>query len=137
MEMFALEHELAQWENELQPLRGTERVPLLLLLSWHLRQRDCARASELGAEAGQLLPQAGLAPGALAQAQARLQLVQAEVAWLQGALDAAERLALAAHATLCAHGDGAGCADVHWLLSSIAVDRGDHARSTDCPIREA
>ena len=33
MEMFALEHEIAQWENELRPLRGTERVPLLLLLS--------------------------------------------------------------------------------------------------------
>ena len=128
MEMFALEHEIAQWENALQPLRGAERIPLLLLLSWHLRQRDCARAIRLGDETRLLLPLADLGSVAREQACARLQLVQAEVAWLQGALDAAEALALQARATLCAHGDGAGCADAHWLLSSIAVDRGDHAR---------
>ncbi|WP_302847694.1 ATP-binding protein [Janthinobacterium sp. 551a] len=126
--MFALEHEIAQWENALQPLRGAERIPLLLLLSWHLRQRDCARAIRLGDETRLLLPLADLGSVAREQACARLQLVQAEVAWLQGALDAAEALALQARATLCAHGDGAGCADAHWLLSSIAVDRGDHAR---------
>ena len=128
MEMFALEHEIAQWENALQPLRGAERIPLLLLLSWHLRQRDCARAIRLGDETRLLLPLADLGSVEREQACARLQLVQAEVAWLQGALDAAEALALQARATLCAHGDGAGCADAHWLLSSIAVDRGDHAR---------
>lgn len=128
MEMFALEHEIAQWENALQPLRGAERIPLLLLLSWHLRQRDCARAIRLGDETRLLLPLADLGSAEREQACARLQLVQAEVAWLQGALDAAEALALQARATLCAHGDGAGCADAHWLLSSIAVDRGDHAR---------
>ena len=128
MEMFALEHEVAQWETDLLPLRGTERVPLLLSLSWHLRQRDCMRSNELAEEAGRLLPLAGLAPAAQARASARLQLVQAELAWLRGNLDGAESLALAAHATLTTHGDGAGCADVHWLLSSIAVDLGDHAR---------
>ena len=128
MEMFALEHDVAQWESALLPLRGAGRVPLLLLLSWHLRQRDCARAMQLSAEAHLLLPLAGLDTAALEQARARLQLVQAEVAWLQGSLDAAETLALAAHAILCAHGNSAACADAHWLLSSIAVDRGDHVR---------
>ncbi|MEG0882194.1 MAG: GGDEF domain-containing protein, partial [Janthinobacterium sp.] len=126
--MFALEHDVAQWESALLPLRGAGRVPLLLALAWHLRQRDCARAIALSEEAHLLLPLAGLDAAALEQARARLQLVQAEVAWLQGALDAAESLAMAAHAILCAHGNGAGCADAHWLLSSIAVDRGDHAR---------
>ena len=95
MEMFALEHDVAQWESALLPLRGAGRVPLLLLLSWHLRQRDCARAMQLSAEAHLLLPLAGLDTAALEQARARLQLVQAEVAWLQGSLDAAETQALA------------------------------------------
>ncbi|MBB5616389.1 ATP-binding protein [Janthinobacterium sp. S3T4] len=128
MEMFALEHEIAQWESTLQPLRGVARLPLLILLSWHLRQRDCARARRLCEEAGALLPLAGLAPEAQAQAGARLQLVQAELLWLHGELDAAEALAMTAYATLCAQGNGSACADVHWLLSSIAVDRGEHAR---------
>ena len=128
MEMFALEHDVAQWESALLPLRGAGRVPLLLLLSWHLRQRDCTRAIALSEEAQLLLPLAGLEAAATEQARARLQLVQAEVAWLQGALDSAESLAMAARATCDAHGDAVGCADAHWLLSSIAVDRGDHAR---------
>ncbi|ATD60309.1 GGDEF domain-containing protein [Janthinobacterium svalbardensis] len=128
MEMFALEHDVAQWESALLPLRGAGRVPLLLLLSWHLRQRDCTRAIALSEEAQLLLPLAGLEAAAMEQARARLQLVQAEVAWLQGALDSAESLAMAARATCDAHGDAVGCADAHWLLSSIAVDRGDHAR---------
>ncbi|MGV8870385.1 MAG: ATP-binding protein [Janthinobacterium svalbardensis] len=126
--MFALEHDVAQWESALLPLRGAGRVPLLLLLSWHLRQRDCTRAIALSEEAQLLLPLAGLEAAAMEQARARLQLVQAEVAWLQGALDSAESLAMAARATCDAHGDAVGCADAHWLLSSIAVDRGDHAR---------
>ena len=128
MEMFALEHEIAQWESELPSLRGAGRVPHLLLLSWHLRQRDCLRASQLGEEARVLLPLAGLDCAALEQAQARLLLVQAELDWLHGELDIAEERAREAHAILCAHGNGGGCADAHWLLSSIAVDRGDHAR---------
>ncbi|MBW3510681.1 GAF domain-containing protein [Janthinobacterium sp. NKUCC06_STL] len=127
MEMFALEHDIAQWEDTLRPLRALERLPLLMLLAWHLRQRNCAQALHHVAEAAALLLQAQLPDRALAIAQARLQLVQAEVSWLQGELDAAESMAMAAHAILCAHGDGAACADAHWLLSSIAVDRGDHA----------
>ncbi|MBH1985128.1 MAG: GGDEF domain-containing protein, partial [Burkholderiales bacterium] len=126
--MFALEHDVAQWESALLPLRGAGRIPLLLLLSWHLRQRDCTRAIALSEEAHLLLPLGDQETAALEQARARLQLVQAEVAWLQGALDSAESLAMAARATCDAHGDAVGCADAHWLLSSIAVDRGDHAR---------
>ena len=99
MEMFALEHDVAQWESALLPLRGAGRVPLLLLLSWHLRQRDGNRAIALSEEAHLLLPLADFDAAALEQARARLQLVQAEVAWLQGALDSAESLAMAACAT--------------------------------------
>ncbi|MCL6483285.1 MAG: GGDEF domain-containing protein, partial [Janthinobacterium lividum] len=120
MEMFALEHEIAEWEDTLRPLRAVERLPLLMLLAWHLRQRNCAQAQHYAAEAEGWLPLAKLPAPALAIAQARLQLVRAEVTWLQGSLDAAASMALAARAILCAHGDAAGCADAHWLLSSIA-----------------
>ena len=128
MEMFVLEHEITQWENTLAPLQGAQRLPLLLSLAWHLRQRDSARASQYGQEAHGLLSPAALTPRAHALAQARLQLMEAELAWLHGALDKAETMALAVREIICQHGDGAACADVHWLLASIAIDRGDHLR---------
>src|SRR5450830_1048140 len=127
MKMFALEHEVRQLESALLPLRGVARLPLLILLSWHLRQRNCVRSKMLSEEARALLLLGGLTSEAQAQAGARLQLVQAELLWLRGELDAAEALAMKAYTALDALGDGAGCADVHWLLSSIAIDRGDHA----------
>ena len=131
MEMFALDAELAQWATALPSLDGAARLPVLLQLCWHLRQRDCARALALAEEARRLLPQSGMTPVAQQLVMARLQLVRAEVQWLHGALDDAETLAQAAHAVLCAHGDGAACFDAHWLLASIAVDRGDHVRNSD------
>ena len=130
MDMFALDQDITQWEGALPALQGAARLPVLLPLCWHLRQRDGARALHLAEEARQWLPHAGLSQQAQHLALARLQLVRAEVQWLHGALDEAETLAQAAHAVLCAHGDGAACFDAHWLLASIAVDRGDHVRCT-------
>ena len=131
MEMFALDAELAQWATALPSLDGAARLPVLLQLCWHLRQRDCTRALALAEEARRLLPQSGLSPAAQQLVMARLQLVRAEVQWLHGALDEAEALAQATHALLCTHGEGAACFDAHWLLASIAVDRGDHVRNSD------
>ncbi|HEV7816369.1 MAG TPA: ATP-binding protein [Janthinobacterium sp.] len=128
MEMFALDDEVAQWELALLPLRGAARLPVQVPLAWHLRQRDSARAAALAEEARQLLPLAALAPSAQTLIAARLQLVLAETVWLSGDLDAAATLALQALDTLCRLPDPAGCADAHWALAWIAVDRGDHAR---------
>lgn len=128
MEMFVLEHDIAQWEESLAGAHGPARLPLLLSLAWHLRQRDCKRASQYAAQSRSLLPKAGLSPSAQALYEARLQLIQAELDWLHGELDKAESQALSLREVLCAHGDGAACADVHWLLASIAIDRGDHQR---------
>jgi signal transduction histidine kinase len=128
MDMFALEEDLAQWEVSLLPLRGVARLPVLVPLAWHLRQRDSERADALAAEALALLPQASLDTLAQATIAGRMQLVQAEVLWLRGALDAAEARAGEAFDQLCALGDHAGCADAHWLQAWIDVDRGDHAR---------
>ncbi len=126
MDMFAVDDEVAQWEVALLPLRDAARLPLLLPLAWHMRQRDSARADQLAAEA-----QALLAPGDTTNhpcSYARMLLVRAEVQWLNGALDAAEAQARQAFSTLRASGDQAGCADAHWLLAWVATDRGDHDR---------
>ncbi|MES2259568.1 MAG: ATP-binding protein [Pseudomonadota bacterium] len=128
MEMFAVDDDVAQWEVSLLPLRGIARLPVLLPLAWHVRQRDSERADALAAEALSLLPQARLDPAAQQAAAARLHLVRGEVCWLHGALDAAEQLAQQAFEQFGALGDRAGCADAHWLQAWIAVDRGDHPR---------
>jgi tetratricopeptide (TPR) repeat protein len=127
MDIFALDDELAQWEAALQPLRGPARLPALVPLAWHLRQRDSERAVALAVEGLRLLPEAtSLGADAMALVAARLQLVQAEAAWLSGQLDAAEQLTAQAYAQLSHLGDHTGCADAHWLRAWIAIDRGDH-----------
>ncbi|MDC8760505.1 ATP-binding protein [Janthinobacterium fluminis] len=128
MEMFALDEQVAQWEAALLPLRGAARLPALVPLAWHVRQRDSARAAALAAEAQALLAAAALPPPAHRVIAARLLLVQAETAWLHGALDAADAQADAAFDMLSALGDATGRADAHWLRAWIAVDRGEHGR---------
>lgn len=92
MEMFALEHEIAQWESELPSLRARRaRTALAVAVLASAATRLRLRASQLGEEARVLLPLAGLDSAALEQAQARLQLVQAELEWLHGELDVAEK----------------------------------------------
>jgi len=126
MDMFALDDELAQWEATLHPLRGPARLPALVPLAWHLRQRDTVRAVALADEGLQLLPATALPADAMTLIAARLQLVRAEADWLAGQLDAADEQASQAHAGLSAIDDHSGVADAHWLRAWIAVDRGDH-----------
>ncbi len=129
MEPFTLDEDVARWETELLAARGPARLPLLLRLAWHLRQRDTARALTLGAQARDLLAAAALPQSERAGAEARLLLLQAECAWLQGRLPAAHSDARAALARFDALADGAACADAHWLLGWIAIDQGDHPAS--------
>ena len=58
MDMFAVDEEVADWETALLPLRGAERLALLLPLAWHLRQRDTGRAVGYAHEALALLAEA-------------------------------------------------------------------------------
>jgi signal transduction histidine kinase len=129
MDMFTVDDELARWESALPAQQGNARLTLLLALAWHLRQRDSRRALALAGEALAALPGAGLLPLEQRACEARMQLVQAEVAWLDGALDAAQAQAAAVLARCSADQDGAGCADSCYLLAWIAVDRGDHGAS--------
>jgi len=129
MDMFALDEEVLRWEEALGGLRGVARLPVLLPLAWHLRQRDSRRAVALAGSARALLAQSNLEAGQRSAAQARMGLVEAEAAWLSGALDQALTHAHAILAQFSALLDHTGCADSHWLLAWIAVDRGEHARS--------
>ncbi|MCG2586179.1 ATP-binding protein [Massilia sp. TS11] len=125
--MFTVNESVARWETQLLSLRGEERLPVLLELTWHLRQRDAERALQLAAEARALH---AAHPALLAHsAIVRLDLVEAELAWLRGELEAALAAADQLLARFSALGDLAGQADTHWLLAWIAVDRGDHGRS--------
>jgi signal transduction histidine kinase/tetratricopeptide (TPR) repeat protein len=126
MDMFAVDDEVAHWENSLPALRGGERVEVLLALAWHLRQRDTRRALALAQEALALLPEAPLAPEQRALAAARMALVRAESAWLDGTLDEALAQAEAVLAACAGLSDHDCRADTHWLIALIAVDRGDH-----------
>ncbi|MDL2356041.1 MAG: GAF domain-containing sensor histidine kinase [Pseudomonadota bacterium] len=126
MDMFAVDDDVAQWEAALQSRRGAERLPLLLLLAWHLRQRDTTRALALAHEVDALLPNAALSAEQRTLAAARMALVRAESHWLNGALDEAQAQAGAILDTCGTLSDQRLCADAHWLIAAIAVDRGDH-----------
>ncbi|MGZ5830155.1 MAG: ATP-binding protein [Telluria sp.] len=127
--MFTTDAQVMRWEAELATRRGPARLELLVCLAWHLRQREQARALALAEEALELLPAAGLAPAAAGRVRLRLGLVSAEAHWLGGALDAALDEAEALRQRCAQAGDGAGCADAHWLLAWICIDRGEHGRS--------
>ncbi|HEU4850570.1 MAG TPA: ATP-binding protein [Telluria sp.] len=129
MDLFTADDNVASWEKELLSLRGSDRIALLVPLAWHLRQRDHRRALELSSQALSLLSVSTL-PGPRAErVRLRIGLVRAETMRLEGQLDAAlaevERLLPLWEAL----GDACGCADAHWMLAWIAIDRGDHARS--------
>ncbi|WP_090327054.1 diguanylate cyclase [Duganella sp. CF517] len=86
--MFALDGELARWEAVLPEISGGARLPLLMALAWHLRQRAPARARALSAD---IVPLLGpLPPADALVARGRLLLIAAEAEWLDGQLDTAE-----------------------------------------------
>ncbi len=126
MDMFAQDDQVADWENALLPLRGAARLPLLLPLAWHLRQRDSRRAAALASEGQLLLRNTPMPDEQQRRLNARLQLVQAETVWLAGNLETASELLEPAYDIFCHLGDHQGCADTHWLRAWIAIDHGDH-----------
>ena len=128
MQMFVLDDEVEQLEIALLALHGVERLPLLLPLAWHLRQRDSARASVLAAEALDLLRCASLAKSEHQRIKTRLWLTQGEIHWLCGELDAATTLAQEVLRLSREQGNPIACTDAHWLQAWIALDRGDHVR---------
>ncbi|RZT11494.1 GAF domain-containing protein [Duganella sp. CF402] len=126
MDMFALDDALADWEAALPSSRGPARLPMLLPLAWHLRQRDTPRALQLTDEGLALLAGAAL-PTADAQAIAtRFLLVRAEASWLAGQLELADEQAADAGERFASLHHPLGQADAHWLRAWIAIDQGRH-----------
>ncbi|MFS2139026.1 diguanylate cyclase [Duganella sp. Dugasp56] len=126
--MFALDEELAQWQEELSEAQGLPRLRLLTALAWHNRQRDPVRAQALSAEIVPLLDL--LPPSQVALSRARLLLISAESEWLNGQLDSAQyqaeqALALCDQAAAVLPEESSlGRADACWVLAWIANDRG-------------
>ena len=86
MNLYALDEEVARLDAALALLDGRDRLAVLLLLAWALRQRHSVRALALADEALDLLATLPGGTESLRQ-RARLDLVQAEVAILQSRYD--------------------------------------------------
>ncbi len=103
-------------------------LPARVALAWHCRQRDPAQALALVAQI-----RAHLVHHVSKQDEsilARCQLVEAEIKWLRAESASAGMLANSALDGFEAEQDATGCADAHWLLSRIAIDRGDYQDET-------
>ena len=125
LDKFALNEEVARLDAELQDApAGDQRLALLVQLAWHLRQRDTKRALRLAGEVEALLQGTGLPAGQKRRIAARMTLVRGEAEWLFARLAQAEPLVLRALDEFGALDDRLGCADAHWLLAWIAVDKG-------------
>lgn len=123
--LFAPEEEVLALEHALADLSGDARLPTLIALAWHLRQRDSQRALLLAEEAEAALQAADIEYVERRRHLARITLMRAEISALFGHLDEADRLANLAFEdfTSINHTDGIG--DVHWIRSAIALDRGN------------
>ncbi len=125
MELFVPNDELIPWELQLPASLGATRLNLLVLLAWHLRQRDTPRAVKLVEEARAVAAHCGLTPWELRAIHARLELVMAEAQWLFAQLAHAQSTAVTALQAFTELHDHIGCADCHWLLAWIATDDGN------------
>ena len=134
MEMFVQDDEVARLE-----VLPTDQLRLaeVVALAWYLRQRDTRRALQYVATAVKWLrhpPHSKQTPRTeRAKYVARLGLVVAEVQWLMGELDHAQRRVLLAGKRFARLGAQSGAqisyrrgqADASWLLGRICFERGD------------
>ena len=144
IEMFALDDEVTRLETALTTQDGAQRLPDLVALAWHLRQRDTRRALALADEAQTWLAQEH---GSLDVADhphhakpdamiGRLLLICAEAKWLCAELDMAQAMVNHAITHFSALAEVAGLADAHWALAMIANDRGLSCER-DCEFEQA
>lgn len=124
MDVLILNDEANRLALRLTAAEGPARLPLLVEAAWHFRQRDTRRAVALADEALALCGTAALPARERERIDARLGLVRGEAKWLFAELDAADAHAQAALAVFSQLDDAVGCADAHWLLATIATDRG-------------
>ncbi len=127
-DFFATDDELMQSELMLREATApAQRLPALLAVAWHLRQRDRERALHLAEQAQHLL----LAPELrawdaplLQRQQARLALLHAELHMLAGDLAAAQPFLTQSQALFAEAGDALGLGDAQWLAQMMCFARG-------------
>ncbi len=124
MEKFARNEDVTRLEAELETSAGANRLALLVPLAWYLRQRDTRRALQLTEEIEGLLKTAALPQQQQERIEARILLVRGEAEWLFARLTQAEPMVLQALERFRSLDDQLGCADAHWQLAWIAVDKG-------------
>ncbi len=128
MDMYVLDQEVTALDAALQIAIGAERLPLLLALAWHNRQRDTHLAIRLVEQTRRLLADLNFDPRTRIVSLARLSLVEAESKWLFAELDLAWEIAEQASQQLSACAEHRGASDAHFLLATIAGDLGNLRR---------
>ncbi len=121
MDMFVHNDQLAQLEAALPHSTGAVRIDLLFNLALALSQRDTPRALYFVSEAQELIR---IAAQPEPRMSARLQIVQAEILWLNTRIDEAATLAEQALQALILAGDEIAQIDAHWILGWINNDQG-------------
>ncbi len=130
MDLFASDEEVTRLEGLLVQQSDQARLPTLVALAWHLRQRDTRRALGLADQAQQWLAHSDAQSDSVALEPARqifvarLLLVCAEAKWLAAQLDEAVAMVHMAQQQFASLGDATGWSDCHWSLGNIAHDRG-------------
>lgn len=124
MEFFVPEAQFLQVQASIATLDASERVAAKVALAWHLRQRDPVQALKTVAAVRFHLVHHASPQDEFHQA--RCQLVEAEIKWLQAETASAIHLVQSALQVFEVGADAVGRADCHWLLSRIAVDGGDY-----------
>ena len=137
MKLFVTDDEVFELEQQLIQSTHFNKLIIEIELAWHLRQKNPERAQEL---ISQNLTQLSLyaknnslhADKELVSIQknfqARINLLQSEVLWFSVRPNEAIPLANQALAEFEELQNWGGCADVHWLLSWVAMDAGDVSR---------
>jgi signal transduction histidine kinase len=131
MEFFATNEEVSALEQALSATPATPsqaRLDCMLALCWHLRQRDSARALQLADELETLLADSAMPEPAAQAILLRVKLVRGEIHWLFGEIDAGEAMAQAALHGFEQLAEPIGCADAHWLQTSLAYYHSDIER---------
>jgi signal transduction histidine kinase len=145
--LFALDSDLIQWQEQLALASGQARLPLLMQLAWHLRERDSERAWLLADEIEALLASAmmvnSLSQPDVADGEmllARIKLLRGEILFLRSELAAAfafGQSVLQAVAPLVAADRESPVqavplqVDALILLALVCAGRGDFAQRAD------
>ena len=116
---------------ELDTLDVVARLPALLQVCWHARQRDCSLALGLAHEIEAMPEVAALGLSSRTSYLGYLNLIRGEVCALRGELEAAELSAHRAIDMFDQIGDVTGKGDGLYLIVLIAFERGDRQLQND------